>query len=103
MVQQGRRSLQQQQPQPQPGQPAQQQPPKALQYHNPEPLIKVEPDLLVDQKHKRVFAKGGDVLLPGNVKLNLPGGFELPTTGPWSYLLDIPEVRIQATLRSIAA
>ena len=35
----------------------QQQPPKALQYHNPEPLIKVEPDLVIDQKNRKAFAK----------------------------------------------
>jgi hypothetical protein len=47
----------------------------------------------VDQKNRKAFAKGGDILFPGNVRVPLPGGFELPTTGPWSYLLDIPEVR----------
>ena len=89
----GRRLQQQpaQPSQPQPGQAAQQAP--VLQYKNPPPLIQVEPDLVVDQKNRKAFAKGGDILFPGNVRVPLPGGFELPTTGPWSYLLDIPQVR----------
>ncbi len=58
-----------------------------------EPLIKVEPQLLVNKKKGEVFAKGGDVLLPGGAKVQLPGGFQLPTTGLFSYLLDIPDVR----------
>ena len=52
----------------------------------------MNPDLIVDQKNRKAFLKGGDIDFPGGAEIPLPGGFELPTTGPWSYLLDIPEV-----------
>ena len=71
------------------------QPGQALPaYKNPPALIQVDPDLIVDQKNRKAFLKGGDINFPGGAKIPLPGGFELPTTGPWSYLLDIPEVRL---------
>ena len=71
----------------------QQQPAPALPaYKNPPALIQVNPDLIVDQKKRTAFLKGGDILFPGGAKIPLPGGFDLPTTGPWSMLLDIPEV-----------
>ena len=78
------RKLQQQPAQPASGLPA---------YKNPPALIQVNPDLIVDQKKRTAFLKGGDILFPGGAKIPLPGGFDLPTTGPWSMLLDIPEVQ----------
>ena len=65
---------------------------------NPKPLIQVEPKLLVDQKNRKAFATGGDILLANGQKIPLPGGFALPTTGLWSNLLDIPEVHFLRTL-----
>ena len=65
----------------------------ALSCRNPKPLLQVEPKLLVDQKNRKAFATGGDILLANGQKIPLPGGFALPTTGLWSGLLDIPEVR----------
>ena len=65
---------------------------------NPKPLIQVEPKLLVDQKNRKAFATGGDILLANGQKIPLPGGFALPTTGLWSGLLDIPEVHFLQTL-----
>ena len=59
---------------------------------NPEPLVQFQPKVLVDQKNKKAFATGGDVLLANGEKIPLPGGFALPTTGLWSGLLDIPQV-----------
>jgi len=59
---------------------------------NPKPLIQVEPKMLIDQKNKKAFATGGDILLANGEKIPLPGGFALPTTGLWSNLLDIPVV-----------
>ena len=59
---------------------------------NPKPLIQVEPKMLIDQKNKKAFATGGDILLANGQKIPLPGGFALPTTGLWSNLLDIPVV-----------
>ena len=47
----------------------------------------------MDQKNKKAFATGGDVLLANGEKIPLPGGFALPTSGLWSGLLDIPQVR----------
>ena len=46
----------------------------------------------MDQKNKKAFATGGDVLLANGEKIPLPGGFQLPTNGIWSGLLDIPQV-----------
>lgn len=60
---------------------------------NPKPLIQVEPKMLIDQKNRKAFATGGDILLANGDKIPLPGGFALPTTGLWSNLLDIPVVR----------
>ena len=81
-----------------PGRKLQQQPAQPGQalpaYKNPPALIQVDPDLIVDQKNRKAFLKGGSINFPGGAKIPLPGGFELPTTGPWSYLLDIPEVRL---------
>ena len=65
---------------------------------NPKPLLQVEPKLLVDQKNRKAFATGGDILLANGQKIPLPGGFALPTTGLWSGLLDIPEVPFLQTL-----
>ena len=66
-------------------------------HRNPKPLIQFEPKVLVDQKNKKAFATGGDVLLPNGEKIPLPGGFALPTSGLWSGLLDIPQVRSNVT------
>ena len=63
---------------------------------NPEPLVQFQPKVLVDQKNKKAFATGGDVLLANGEKIPLPGGFALPTTGLWSGLLDIPQVSLVA-------
>ena len=49
--------------------------------------------MLIDQKNRKAWATGGDILLANGQKIPLPGGFALPTTGLWSNLLDIPEVR----------
>ena len=49
--------------------------------------------MLIDQKNRKAFATGGDILLANGEKIPLPGGFALPTTGLWSNLLDIPAVR----------
>ena len=65
---------------------------------NPKALIQVEPKLLVDQKNRKAVATGGDILLANGQRIPLPGGFELPTTGLWSNLLDIPEVHFLQTL-----
>ncbi len=61
---------------------------------NPKPLIQLQPKVLVDQKNRKAFATGGDILLANGEKIPLPGGFALPTTGLWSGLLDIPEVSL---------
>ena len=53
--------------------------------------------MLVDQKNRKAWATGGDILLANGQKIPLPGGFALPTTGLWSNLLDIPEVRAPLT------
>ena len=53
--------------------------------------------MLIDQKNRKAFATGGDILLANGQRIPLPGGFALPTTGLWSNLLDIPEVRALAT------
>ncbi len=58
--------------------------------------MQFQPKVLVDQKNKKAFATGGDVLLANGEKIPLPGGFALPTTGLWSGLLDIPQVRLCA-------
>ena len=49
--------------------------------------------MVIDQKNREAFADGGDVLLANGNRIPLPGGFPLPTTGLWSRILDIPEVR----------
>ena len=49
--------------------------------------------MLIDQKNRKAFATGGDILLANGERIPLPGGFALPTTGLWSNLLDIPVVR----------
>ncbi len=95
-----------QQPQPQPQAQMQQtgpQPQSMAQqmaqptgYHNPKPLITFEPHLLVDQKNEKAFAQGGDVVFANGQRFPLPGGFDLPTTGIWHQLLDIPQVRATA-------
>ena len=59
---------------------------------NPKPLIQLQPKVLVDQKNRKAFATGGDILLANGETIPLPGGFALPTTGLWSGLLDIPQV-----------
>jgi hypothetical protein len=61
-------------------------------YRNPKPLIQIQPKMLIDQKNRKAFATGGDILLANGEKIPLPGGFALPTTGLWSELLDIPAV-----------
>ena len=58
----------------------------------------MEPKVLVDQKNKKAFATGGDVVLANGEKIPLPGGFALPTSGIWSGLLDIPQVCPQCTV-----
>ena len=60
-------------------------------------MIQVQPKMLIDQTHRKAWATGGDILLANGQKIPLPGGFALPTTGLWSNLLDIPEVRNLAT------
>ncbi len=60
---------------------------------NSKPLIQIEPKMVIDQKNREAFADGGDVLLANGNRIPLPGGFPLPTTGLWSRILDIPEVR----------
>ena len=61
-------------------------------HRNPKPLIQIQPKMLIDQKNRKAFATGGDILLANGEKIPLPGGFALPTTGLWSELLDIPAV-----------
>ncbi len=61
-------------------------------YHNPKPLITFEPHLLVDQKNQKSFFQGGDVVFANGQTIPVPGGFDLPTTGLWHQLLDIPQV-----------
>jgi hypothetical protein len=61
-------------------------------YHNPKPLITVEPHLLVDQKNEKSLLQGGDVVFANGARIPLPGGIPLPTTGLWHQLLDIPQV-----------
>ena len=60
---------------------------------NPKPLIQLQPKVLVDQKNRKAYATGGDILLANGETIPLPGGFALPTTGLWSGLLDIPQVK----------
>ena len=48
--------------------------------------------MLIDQKHRTAYATGGDILLANGAKIPLPGGFQLPTTGLFSNLLDIQQV-----------
>ncbi len=61
-------------------------------YRNPKPLITFEPHLLVDQKNQKSFFQGGDVVFANGQTIPVPGGFDLPTTGLWHQLLDIPQV-----------
>ena len=69
-----------------------QQQPATTGYHNPKPLITVEPHLLVDQKNEKSLLQGGDVVFANGARIPLPGGIPLPTTGLWHQLLDIPQV-----------
>jgi hypothetical protein len=66
---------------------------RSVLHRNPKPLIQIQPKMLIDQKNRKAFATGGDILLADGQTIPLPGGFALPTTGLWSQLLDIPVVR----------
>jgi hypothetical protein len=95
---------QQPQPQPQPQPQAQpqpqvqsfaqqqQEPAAGTGYHNPKPLIQIEPHMIIDQKNQKAFATGGDIVFANGQRIPLPGGFDLPTRGLWHQLLDIPQV-----------
>ncbi len=93
----GRRLAQQppQQPGPQANLQAQQpaqQPAQPQGYRNPQPLITVEPHVLIDQKNEKSFLQSADIVFQNGQRIPLPAGFNLPTTGLWHQLLDIPQV-----------
>ena len=81
-----------QQPGPQANLQAQQQPAQPQGYRNPQPLITVEPHVLIDQKNEKSFLQSADIVFQNGQRIPLPAGFDLPTTGLWHQLLDIPQV-----------
>ena len=71
---------------------SQQQAAATTGYQNPKPLITVEPHVLVDQKNEKSLLQGGDIVFANGARIPLPSNINLPTTGLWHQLLDIPQV-----------
>ncbi|KAK9830902.1 hypothetical protein WJX81_003114 [Elliptochloris bilobata] len=69
---------------------------------NYKPLVNVRPVLHINTHTHIAELAGGDIELPGGIKLPIPQGIEFPTTGALSSLEDLPGVRPRRYRRAYA-